>query len=62
MFFLLSSFDSFNSKHRAEENVIIMGPKKNKIKEESKKKSKEPKNSQCWTGVMVIDAGRMLLS
>ena len=43
--FLLSSFHSFNNKqHRAEENVIIMGPKKNKIKEESKKKSKEPKN------------------
>ena len=44
--FLLSSFHSFNNKqHRAEENVIIMGPKKNKIKEESKKKSKEPKNA-----------------
>ena len=43
--FLLSSFHSFHNKqHRAEENVIIMGPKKNKIKEESKKKSKEPKN------------------
>ena len=25
--------------------MIIMGPKKNKIKEESKKKSKEPKNA-----------------
>ena len=52
MFFLLSSFHSFNSKqHRAEENVIIMGPKKNKIKEESKKKSKEPKNAPQWTDV-----------
>ena len=52
MFFLLSSFHSFNSKqHRAEENVIIMGPKKNKIKEESKKKSKEPKNARRWTDV-----------
>ena len=28
-----------------------MGPKKNKIKEESKKKSKEPKNAQRWTDV-----------
>ena len=52
MFFLLSSFHSFNSKqHRAEENVIIMGPKKNKIKEESKKKSKEPKNARRWTDI-----------
>ena len=50
--FLLSSFHSFNNKqHRAEENVIIMGPKKNKIKEESKKKSKEPKNARRWTDV-----------
>ena len=50
--FLLSSFHSFNSKqHRAEENVIIMGPKKNKIKEESKKKSKEPKNALRWRDV-----------
>ena len=50
--FLLSSFHSFNNKqHRAEENVIIMGPKKNKIKEQSKKKSKEPKNARCWTDV-----------
>ena len=32
--FLLRSFHSFSSKHIAEENVIIMGPKKNKIKEE----------------------------
>ena len=52
IFFLLSSFHSFNKKqHRAEENVIIMGPKKNKIKEESKKKSKEPKNVRRWTDV-----------
>ena len=52
MFFLLSSLHSFNNKqHRTEENVIIMGPKKNKIKEESKKKSKEPKNAQRWTDV-----------
>ena len=43
--FLLSSFHSSNNKqHRAGENMIIRGPKKNKIKEESKKKSKEPKN------------------
>ena len=28
-----------------------MGPKKNKIKEESKNKSKEPKNAQRWTDV-----------
>ena len=28
-----------------------MGPKKNKIKEESKKKSKEPKNARRWTDV-----------
>ena len=46
IFFLLSSFHSFNNRqHRAEENVTIMGPKKNKIKEESKKKSKEPKSA-----------------
>ena len=52
MSFLLSSFHSFKSKqHRAEKNVIIMGPKKNKIKEESKKKSKEPKNALRWTDV-----------
>ena len=52
MFFLLSSLHSFNNKqHRTEENVIIMGPKKNKIKEESKKKSKEPKNARRWTDV-----------
>ena len=52
MLSLLSSFHSFNNKqHRAEENVIIMGPKKNKIKEESKKKSKEPKNARRWTDV-----------
>ena len=50
--FLLSSFNSFNNKqHRAEENVIIMGPKKNKIYEESKTKSKEPKNAQRWTDI-----------
>ena len=50
--FLLSYFYSFNNKqHRAEENVIIMGTKKNKIKEQSKKKSKEPKNARCWTDV-----------
>ena len=43
--FLLSSFHSFNNKqHRARKNMIITGPKKNKIKEQSKKKSKEPKN------------------
>ena len=52
MFFLLSSFHSFNNKqHRAEENVIIMVPKKNRIKEESKKKYKEPKNAWCWRDV-----------
>ena len=52
MLFLLSSFHSFNNKqHRAEENVIILGLKKNKIKEESKKKSKEPKNAPQWTDV-----------
>ena len=28
-----------------------MGPKKNKIKEESKKKSKEPKSALRWTDV-----------
>ena len=28
-----------------------MGPKKNKIKEESKKRSKEPKNARRWTDV-----------
>ena len=50
--FLLSSFHSFNNKqHRAEENVIIIGPKKNKIKEESKKKSKKPKNARRWMDV-----------
>ena len=39
--FLLSSFHSFNNKqHIAEENVI------KKQKEESKKKSKEPKNAR----------------
>ena len=52
MFFLLSSFHSLNNKqHRAEENVIIMGPKKNKIKEESTKKYKEPKHARRWTDV-----------
>ena len=30
---------------------MIMGPKKNKIKEESKKKSKGPKNARPWTDV-----------
>ena len=50
--FLFSSFHSFNNKqHKAEENVMIMGPKKNKIKEESKKKSKGPKNARSWTDV-----------
>ena len=50
--FLLSSFHSSNRKQqRAEENVIKMGLKKNKIKEESKKKSKEPKNARRWTDV-----------
>ena len=50
--FLFSSFHSFNNKqHKAEENVMIMGPKKNKIKEESKKKSKGPKNARPWTDV-----------
>ena len=43
--FLLSFFHSFSNKeHRAGENMIIKKLKKNKIKEESKKKSKEPKN------------------
>ena len=43
--FLLSSFHSFNNKqHREGQYMIITGPKKNKIKEESKKKSKEAKN------------------
>ena len=52
MFFLLSSFHSFNNKqHRAEEDVIIMGPNKINIKEEDKKKSKERK---------MLDAGPML--
>ena len=50
--FLLSSFHSFNNKqHRAKENVIIMEPKKNKIKEERKEKFKEPKNACRWTDV-----------
>ena len=31
--------------------MIIMGPKKSKIKEESKKKSKEPKNVWRWTDI-----------
>ena len=31
--------------------MIIMGPKKNKIKEGSKKKSKESKTAQRWTDV-----------
>ena len=30
-----------------------MGPKKNKVKEESKKKSKEPKNARHWTDVQI---------
>ena len=52
MFFLLSSFHSFNNKqHGAEEDVIIIGPNKIKIKEEGKKKSKEPKNARRWTDV-----------
>ena len=55
--FLLSSFHSFNNKqHRAEENVIIIGPKKNKIKEESKKKSKKPKNVQKKSSMLQFDA------
>ena len=55
-FFSLSSFHSFNNKqHAAEENVIIMGPKKSKDKEESKKKSKEPRNARRWTDV-ALDA------
>ena len=50
--FFPSFFHSFNNKQdRAEENMIIMGPEKNKIKEESKKKSKEPKNARRWTDV-----------
>ena len=49
--FLLRSFHSFSNKHIVEENVIIMGPKKNKIKEECKKKSKEPKNARRCTDV-----------
>ena len=51
MFFLLSFFHSLNKQHIAEENMIITGPKKNKIKEESKKKSKEPKNAWRWRDV-----------
>ena len=48
--FLLSSFHSFNNKqHRAEENVIIMGPKKNKIKEE--RNLRNQKNARRWTDV-----------
>ena len=48
--FLLSSFHSFNNKqHIAEENVIIMGPKKNKIKEE--RNLRNQKNARCWTDV-----------
>ena len=31
--------------------MIVMGPKKNKIKEGSKKKSKESKTAQRWTDV-----------
>ena len=50
--FLLSSFHSFNNKqHRAVDNVIIMGPKKNKIKEECQKKLRNQKK---------LGAGRML--
>ena len=50
MFFLLSSLHSFNNKqHRTEENVIIMGPKKNKIKEE--RNLWNQKNARCWTDV-----------
>ena len=50
--FLLSFFHSFSNKeHRAGENMIIKKLKKNKIKEESKKKSKEPKNARRWTDV-----------
>ena len=35
---------STTKQHRAGENIIIMGSEKNEIREESKKKSKEPKN------------------
>ena len=50
MFFLLSSLHSFNNKqHRTEENVIIMGPKKNKIKEE--RNLRNQKNARRWTDV-----------
>ena len=51
MFFLLSSFDSFNSKHRAEENVIIMGPKKKKLKKKVKRNLRNQK---------MVNAGRGL--
>ena len=44
--FLLSSFHSFIQQQttQSKENMIITVPKKNKIKEESKKKPKKPKN------------------
>ena len=55
--FLLSSFLSFNNKElRAGENMIITGPKKNKIREESKKKSKEPKNVKKKSSMLQLDA------
>ena len=47
--FLLRSFHSFSNKHIVEENVIIMGPKKNKIKEE--RNLRNQKNARCWTDV-----------
>ena len=56
MFFLLSFFHSLNKQHIAEENMIITGPKKNKIKEESKKKSKKPKNVKKNSSMLQLDA------
>ena len=49
--FVLSSFHSFNNKHHiAEENVIIMGPKKNK-KKKVKRNLRNQKNALRWTDV-----------
>ena len=43
-FFFTEFFSFIQETTQSKENLIIMGPKKNKIKEESKKKSKKPKN------------------
>ena len=60
-FFLLSSFHSFNNKqHGEEKNVTIMGLKKNKIKEESKKLAlKKSSNNEAFKHIQKELAAEM---